>query len=77
MLGKSGSSKSTLLNILGGLDAPTSGEFVVGNKSSIKFKQRDYDAYRNTYIGFIFQEYNILEEFSVGVYWFGATVAVA
>ncbi len=67
LLGKSGSGKSTLLNVLGGLDAPTNGEFVVGNKSSANFKQRDYDAYRNTYIGFIFQEYNILEEFSVGV----------
>ncbi len=53
LLGKSGSGKSTLLNMLGGLDVPTSGSFTIEGKSSANFKQNDYDAYRNTYLGFI------------------------
>ena len=65
LLGKSGSGKSTLLNVCGGLDAPTSGEIIVKGKSSRNFSQSDFDSYRNTFIGFIFQEYNILNEFSV------------
>ena len=65
LLGKSGSGKSTLLNVCGGLDAPTSGAIWVKGKSSEKFTQSDFDSYRNTYVGFIFQEYNILNEFSV------------
>lgn len=65
LLGKSGSGKSTLLNILGGLDIPTSGELIVKGRSSFDFIQSDFDSYRNTFIGFIFQEYNILNEFSV------------
>lgn len=66
LLGKSGSGKSTLLNAIGGLDTFDSGEIIIKGKSSSNFKQSDFDSYRNTYIGFIFQEYNILEEFSVG-----------
>jgi len=65
LLGKSGSGKSTLLNVCGGLDYPTSGEIIVKGKSSKNFSQNDFDSYRNTYIGFIFQEYNILNEFTV------------
>ncbi len=65
LLGKSGSGKSTLLNVCGGLDSPTSGEIIVKGRSSKDFTQGDFDSYRNTYIGFIFQEYNILNEFSV------------
>ena len=65
LLGKSGSGKSTLLNVCGGLDNPTSGEIIIKGKSSKSFTQSDFDSYRNTYVGFIFQEYNILEEFSV------------
>lgn len=65
LLGKSGSGKSTLLNICGGLDSPTSGEIIVKGKSSKDFLQSDFDSYRNTFIGFVFQEYNILNEFSV------------
>lgn len=66
ILGKSGSGKSTLLNILGGLDKYDSGDILIKGVSSKKFKQKHFDSYRNTYIGFIFQEYNILEEFSIG-----------
>ncbi len=65
LLGKSGSGKSTLLNVCGGLDDPTSGEVIVKGRSSKKFSQSDFDSYRNTYVGFIFQEYNILNEFTV------------
>ncbi len=66
ILGKSGSGKSTLLNILGGLDSADEGEIIIKGKSSKDFSQEDFDCYRNTFLGFIFQEYNILEEFTVG-----------
>ncbi len=66
LLGKSGSGKSTLLNVAGGLDTYDSGELVICGKSSGDFRRSDFDSYRNTYIGFIFQEYNILDDFSVG-----------
>ncbi len=66
LLGKSGSGKSTLLNLLGGLDRYNSGEILIKGCSSKTFRQRHFDSYRNTYLGFIFQEYNILDEFSVG-----------
>ncbi|MBE6661564.1 MAG: ABC transporter ATP-binding protein/permease [Ruminococcaceae bacterium] len=66
LLGKSGSGKSTLLNLLGGLDRYDEGDIIIRGVSSKNFKQQDFDTYRNTYVGFIFQEYNVLEEFSVG-----------
>jgi len=66
ILGKSGSGKSTLLNVMGGLDSYDSGEFIIKGKSSNDFGNSDFDAYRNTFIGFIFQEYNVLDDFTVG-----------
>ncbi len=68
LLGKSGSGKSTLLNLLGGLDRydKGDGEIIIKGVSSKNFSQQHFDSYRNTYVGFIFQEYNILEEFTVG-----------
>ena len=72
ILGKSGSGKSTLLNLLGGLDRPTSGEIIVNGEDILKSKNDRLDSYRNTYVGFIFQEYNLLPEFTVG-----ANVALA
>ncbi len=66
LLGKSGSGKSTLLNVLGGLDKYDGGEIIIKGVSSKDFKQRHFDSYRNTYVGFIFQEYNVLDEFTVG-----------
>lgn len=66
ILGKSGSGKSTMLNLLGGLDRYDSGEIIIKGKSSKDFTQSEFDSYRNTYLGFIFQEYNILPEFTVG-----------
>lgn len=65
ILGKSGCGKSTLLNVMGGLDFPTRGEIIIDGKSSAEFTKADYDDYRNTYVGFIFQEYNLLPEFTV------------
>lgn len=65
LLGKSGSGKSTLLNLCGGLDSPDSGEIIIKGRSSKDFSRSDFDSYRNTFVGFIFQEYNILNEFSV------------
>ena len=65
LLGKSGSGKSTLLNAIGGLDTFNDGEIIIKGRSSEDFSQADFDSYRNTFIGFIFQEYNILEEFTV------------
>ena len=65
LLGRSGSGKSTLLNVAGGLDMPTDGEIIVKGRSSKNFTVSDFDSYRNTYVGFVFQDYNLLDEFSV------------
>ena len=66
LLGKSGSGKSTLLNILGGLDTYSSGEIIIKGRSSASFSKSDFDSYRNTFLGFVFQEFNILDDYSVG-----------
>jgi ABC-type lipoprotein export system ATPase subunit len=66
ILGKSGAGKSTMLNVIGGLDRVDSGDIVVMGKSSKDFTQSEFDSYRNTYLGFIFQEYNILNDFTIG-----------
>lgn len=65
LLGKSGSGKSTMLNLIGGLDKADSGEIIVKGRNSKNFTQADFDSYRNTYIGFVFQDYNLLEEFTI------------
>lgn len=65
ILGRSGSGKSTLLNLMGGLDRITEGEIVLDGVSSKAFKTDDYDKYRSSYLGFIFQEYNLLPELTV------------
>ncbi len=65
ILGKSGSGKSTLLNVIGGLDKYDDGEVIINGKSTKEFKEKDFDAFRNTYMGFIFQEYNLLENYSI------------
>lgn len=60
VLGQSGCGKTTLLNIIGGLDQYTEGDLKINNKSTKDFKDRDWDAYRNNSIGFVFQSYNLI-----------------
>ena len=60
ILGPSGSGKTTLLNIIGGLDQYTSGDLKINEKSTQKFRDRDWDSYRNHRVGFVFQSYNLI-----------------
>ena len=60
ILGHSGCGKTTLLNIIGGLDKYTSGDLVINGKSTKNFSDADWDAYRNHSIGFVFQSYNLI-----------------
>ena len=60
ILGQSGCGKTTLLNIIGGLDQYTSGDLSINKKSTKKFKDSDWDTYRNHSIGFVFQSYNLI-----------------
>lgn len=63
--GKSGCGKTTLLNVIGGLDGIDGGEIFIQGKKFSAFSAEEYDSYRNTFVGFIFQEYNLLPEFTV------------
>ena len=65
ILGQSGCGKTTLLNIIGGLDNYTDGDLIIGGKSTKTFKDRDWDNYRNHSVGFIFQSYNLIPHQSV------------
>lgn len=65
VLGPSGSGKTTLLNIVGGLDRYDAGDLIINNKSTKKFKDQTWDAYRNNCIGFIFQSYNLISHISI------------
>ena len=60
ILGPSGSGKTTMLNIIGGLDHYDSGDLIIDGISTKQFKDRDWDAYRNNRIGFVFQSYNLI-----------------
>ncbi len=65
ILGPSGSGKSTCLNIIGGLDRYDSGDLIIKGKKTKDFKDKDWDAYRNNSIGFIFQNYNLISHISI------------
>lgn len=65
ILGPSGSGKTTLLNIVGGLDRYDSGDLIINGISTKKYKDRDWDAYRNHTIGFVFQSYNLIPHQSI------------
>ena len=65
ILGPSGCGKTTTLNIIGGLDQYTSGDLVINGRSTRDFRDRDWDAYRNHSIGFVFQSYNLIAHQSV------------
>ena len=65
ILGPSGSGKTTLLNIIGGLDEYTDGDLIINNVSTKKYKDTDWDSYRNHSIGFVFQSYNLIPHQSI------------
>ena len=65
ILGQSGSGKTTMLNIIGGLDRYTSGDLVINGVSTKEYKDADWDFYRNNSIGFVFQSYNLIPHQSV------------
>lgn len=65
ILGPSGSGKTTLLNIIGGLDHYDSGDLIINEVSTKKYKDRDWDSYRNHRVGFVFQSYNLITHQSV------------
>lgn len=65
ILGPSGSGKTTLLNIVGGLDKYDEGDLQINGQSTKKFRDSDWDAYRNNSVGFIFQSYNLIPHLSV------------
>lgn len=65
ILGPSGSGKTTLLNIIGGLDHYDKGDLIINNKSTKNFTEKEWDAYRNNCIGFVFQNYNLISHISI------------
>ena len=65
ILGPSGSGKTTALNIIGGLDNYDSGDLVINGKSTKNFKDKDWDAYRNNSVGYIFQSYNLINHLTL------------
>lgn len=75
ILGPSGSGKTTLLNIIGGLDRYDSGDLIINGISTRKYKDRDWDSYRNHTIGFVFQSYNLIPHQTVLAMWSCLTIS--
>src|SRR5690606_42021330 len=65
ILGESGSGKTTLLNIIGGLDRYNSGDLIIDYVSTKNYTDKDWDAYRNHRIGFVFQNYNLIPHLDI------------
>ena len=65
ILGQSGCGKTTMLNIIGGLDRYSDGDLIIGGRSTKEFKDKDWDSYRNHKIGFVFQSYNLIPHQSI------------
>ena len=65
IIGPSGSGKTTLLNIIGGLDKQDKGDFFINGKTTKKYKDKDYDKYRNKKVSFIFQNYNLINHLNI------------
>ena len=65
VMGESGSGKTTLLNILASLDKPTSGEVILNGKNIVDIKDKEISAFRRNHLGFVFQEFNLLDTFSL------------
>ncbi len=65
VMGESGSGKTTLLNILAALDKPTSGEVLLGGRNIVSIKEREISAFRRDNLGFVFQDFNLLDTFSI------------
>lgn len=65
IMGESGSGKTTLLNILAALDKPTSGEVLLNGKNLVSVKEKEISAFRRDHLGFVFQDFNLLDNFSL------------
>ncbi len=65
IMGESGSGKTTLLNILASLDKPTSGEVLLNGKNIVDIKEKEISAFRRENLGFVFQDFNLLDNFSL------------
>lgn len=65
IMGESGSGKTTLLNILASLDKPTSGEVLLNGKNIVEIKEKEISAFRRENLGFVFQDFNLLDNFSL------------
>lgn len=65
IMGPSGSGKSTLLNILGFMDRPSAGKYILNGKATERLSSKEYSRYRNKMVSFIFQDYNLLEDYTV------------
>ena len=64
IMGESGSGKTTLLNILASLDKPTSGEVLLNGKNIVSIKEKEISAFRRNNLGFVFQDFNLLDTFT-------------